>query len=624
MVGLIIAGVIAVFILLVLASSIRILREYERGVIFRLGRLIAQKGPGLILLIPIVDQMVRIDLRTMTLNVPPQEVITQDNVTVRVNAVAYFRVIDPNKAVTEVENYLLATSQIAQTTLRSVLGKAELDALLSERERLNAELQQIIDEQTEPWGIKVSTVEVKDVELPADMQRAMSRQAEAERERRAKIIAADGEFQAAEKLSQAANIISEQPGDAAAALSADAGRDRGQQQLDDRLPTAARPDQAAGRAACQAERAAALATAAPAFRAALSAPRVRIDQLTGLRAILAPGRAERPEAFAPAIVELRPDAAERCPFCEGREDRTPPEVWADRPQGGDPDTPGWLARAVPNLYPVLDSSDEQPPTSNEARAAEGGFSAPIDPLAASVRGPGSDLFASQPADGSHEVIVNTPEHATSLAQLTDSQLAAALGGWRERMRAHEQAAYLHLIVNEGPEAGASLEHTHAQLYALPFVPAEVARERERAGAYHERTMGSHLLEDVATEEVRRRERLVAIDDEALLICPWASRSPFELRVIPRRAEPRFEQGRGGRRDDRHRAPGAHGRARLAPSAQPLGPNRSPGCRRVRLAPRHPAATHRASRVRARHRGRDRRLPAGAGGGRPARGARLAS
>ena len=200
-----------IFVAIALASGVRILREYERGVIFRLGRLIAQKGPGLIFLIPIVDRMVRIDLRTVTLTVPPQEVITKDNVTVRVTAVAYFRVIDSNKAVTEVENFLLATSQIGQTTLRSVLGKAELDSLLSERERLNIELQQIIDEQTEPWGVKVSTVEVKDVELPADMQRAIARQAEAERERRAKIISADGEFQAAEKLSQAANIISRNP-----------------------------------------------------------------------------------------------------------------------------------------------------------------------------------------------------------------------------------------------------------------------------------------------------------------------------------------------------------------------------------------------------------------------------
>jgi regulator of protease activity HflC (stomatin/prohibitin superfamily) len=202
---------IIVIVAILLLSGVRILREYERGVIFRLGRLIAQKGPGLIYLIPIVDRMVRIDLRTVTLTVPPQEVISKDNVTVRVTAVAYFRVIDPNRAVTEVENFLLATSQIGQTTLRSVLGKAELDALLSERERLNVELQQIIDEQTEPWGVKVTTVEVKDVELPADMQRAIARQAEAERERRAKIISADGEFQAAEKLAQAANIISLNP-----------------------------------------------------------------------------------------------------------------------------------------------------------------------------------------------------------------------------------------------------------------------------------------------------------------------------------------------------------------------------------------------------------------------------
>ena len=210
-VALAVIAVVAVFILILLASAIRILREYERGVIFRLGRLIAQKGPGLILLIPFIDQMVRIDLRTVTLNVPPQEVITKDNVTVRVNAVAYFRVVDPNKAITEVENFLLATSQISQTTLRSVLGKAELDALLAERERLNIDLQQIIDEQTEPWGVKVSTVEVKDVEIPVEMQRAIARQAEAERERRAKIIAADGEFQASEKLSQAANVMSENP-----------------------------------------------------------------------------------------------------------------------------------------------------------------------------------------------------------------------------------------------------------------------------------------------------------------------------------------------------------------------------------------------------------------------------
>jgi len=211
MVGLIVIGIVAVFVLILLASAIRILREYERGVIFRLGRLIAQKGPGLILLIPIVDRMVRVDLRTVTLNIPPQEVITRDNVPASVNAVCYFRVMDPNRAIVEVENFLLATSQIAQTTLRSVLGKAELDQLLAERERLNEDLQKIIDEQTEPWGVKVTTVEIKDVEIPEQMQRAMARQAEAERERRAKIINSEGEYQAAQKLADAADIISTNP-----------------------------------------------------------------------------------------------------------------------------------------------------------------------------------------------------------------------------------------------------------------------------------------------------------------------------------------------------------------------------------------------------------------------------
>jgi regulator of protease activity HflC (stomatin/prohibitin superfamily) len=206
-----IAGALVVLFLIILSLSVRILREYERGVVFRLGRLIALKGPGLRLLIPVVDQMVRVDLRTVTLNVPPQEVITKDNVTARVNAVAYFRVVDPDKAINEVENFLRATSEISQTTLRSVLGKADLDSLLAERERLNTELQEIIDEQTEPWGVKVSTVEVKDVEIPAEMLRAIARQAEAERERRAKVIAAEGEFQAAQKLADAADIISTNP-----------------------------------------------------------------------------------------------------------------------------------------------------------------------------------------------------------------------------------------------------------------------------------------------------------------------------------------------------------------------------------------------------------------------------
>jgi regulator of protease activity HflC (stomatin/prohibitin superfamily) len=203
--------VLVFFGLIVVGLSVRVLREYERGVIFRLGRLIAQKGPGLILLIPLIDRMVKVDLRTVTLNIPPQEVITRDNVPCRVNAVAYFRVVDSNRAVVEVENYLLATSQISQTALRSVLGKAELDQLLADRERLNEELQKIIDESTEPWGVKVTAVEIKDVEIPEQMQRAMARQAEAERERRAKIINSEGEFQAAQKLTDAADIISTNP-----------------------------------------------------------------------------------------------------------------------------------------------------------------------------------------------------------------------------------------------------------------------------------------------------------------------------------------------------------------------------------------------------------------------------
>jgi regulator of protease activity HflC (stomatin/prohibitin superfamily) len=210
-VALTIIGIFIFFLVIVLASAIRVLREYERGVVFRLGRLIGQKGPGLILLIPIIDKMVRVDLRTVTLNIPPQEVITRDNVPASVNAVCYFRVVNASDAIVQVENFLMATSQIAQTTLRAVLGRAELDTLLAERDRLNDELQRIIDDQTEPWGIKVTTVEIKDVEIPQTMQRAMARQAEAERERRAKIIAAEGEFQAADKLSQAAAMIGRHP-----------------------------------------------------------------------------------------------------------------------------------------------------------------------------------------------------------------------------------------------------------------------------------------------------------------------------------------------------------------------------------------------------------------------------
>jgi regulator of protease activity HflC (stomatin/prohibitin superfamily) len=209
---LIVLAVLFAFAIGLLSASVRVLREYQRGVVFRLGRLLgAPKGPGLFLLIPIIDRMVQVDLRTITLVVPPQEVITRDNVPVRVNAVAYFRVVDPTAAIVEVADFGNATSQISQTTLRSVLGQHTLDELLAERDKINQILQQIIDEQTAPWGIKVSVVEVKDVEIPSGMQRAMARQAEAERERRAKVIAAEGEFQASAKLADAAAVIAEHP-----------------------------------------------------------------------------------------------------------------------------------------------------------------------------------------------------------------------------------------------------------------------------------------------------------------------------------------------------------------------------------------------------------------------------
>jgi regulator of protease activity HflC (stomatin/prohibitin superfamily) len=208
-----VAVVVVLFlVLLFLVSAIKVAREYERGIVFRLGRLLPEpKGPGLFILIPVVDRMVKVDLRTITLNIPPQEVITKDNVPVRVNAVAYFRIVEPKNAIVQVENFMVATSQIAQTTLRSVLGQHLLDELLSERDKINAILQEIIDEATAPWGIKVSIVEVKDVEIPSGMQRAMARQAEAERERRAKVIAAEGEFQASERLKDAALVIEDHP-----------------------------------------------------------------------------------------------------------------------------------------------------------------------------------------------------------------------------------------------------------------------------------------------------------------------------------------------------------------------------------------------------------------------------
>jgi len=245
-------------------------------------------------------------------------------------------------------------------------------------------------------------------------------------------------------------------------------------------------------------------------------PELRVDPLTGLRSIIAGARATRPGGGF-AVDPAPPLDPATDPFLEGHEDRTPPELWADRPGGGAADGPGWRVRAVPNLYPALSPDGPEP-----ARHAN------------------PDLFTAAPATGAHEVIVNTPEPVTALADLPAAQVAVALEGWRERMRAHAGAACLHLLVNERREAGASLPHSHAQLYALDFVPAAVARERERFGAHHTRTMGSNLLGDLVQEEVRQRERIVAIDEEAVLMAPYASRLPFQLLLAPRRPRPRFE------------------------------------------------------------------------------------
>ena len=263
--------------------------------------------------------------------------------------------------------------------------------------------------------------------------------------------------------------------------------------------------------------------------------------MTGLRTILAPGRADRPHGFGGRAEDEK--GAEGCPFCEGREGKTPPEVYAVRPGGGEPDTSGWTSRVVPNLYPALGDGEDgaSAPRSGEA----GAFASAGDPLLESRRAGEPDLFASRPAIGGHEVLINAPEHVTAMAELSEERFLGAIATWRERMRAHADAAYVQLVVNEGAGAGASLPHTHAQLYALPFVPVAVARERERAGAYGERTAGGGLLSDVLVEEVRRKDRLVAIDEEAALICPWASRSPYELRVVPRREAARFEEDAAG-------------------------------------------------------------------------------
>lgn len=280
----------------------------------------------------------------------------------------------------------------------------------------------------------------------------------------------------------------------------------------------------------------------------MATPEIRIDQLTGGRVLVAPGRAERPDDFTPGT--WHPAGHDGCPFCEGHEARTPPEVEADRPAGGETDGPGWVTRSVPNLYPAVTPREGGEPAGSRkvpdrAGTESSAYSSPADPLLASGRGSEPDMFASRPAHGAHEVVINSPFHLASLAELEDESLAAAVAAWRSRMRAHQKAAYVQLILNQGPDSGASLEHSHAQVGAMEFVPPVVARERERVGAYRERTAGASLLGEILREEIRRGERLIAIDEEVALVCPWASRHPYEMRLIPRRPTARFEEDEGG-------------------------------------------------------------------------------
>jgi UDPglucose--hexose-1-phosphate uridylyltransferase len=268
-------------------------------------------------------------------------------------------------------------------------------------------------------------------------------------------------------------------------------------------------------------------------------PELRIDPLTGYRAIVAGARADRPggELTAPPRPALDPETD---PFAQGNEDRTPPELYAVRPGGGAPNTPGWTVRVVPNLYPAL-SAAGQPNSEGAAPEPEAPLrQRPDDPSQSPGVNASRDLFWSAPALGAHEVIINAPDPVMSLSDLRVEQVAAAVEVWRERMRAHAEAAYTHVIVNERREAGASLPHTHAQLYALDFVPAAIARERERFGAYATRTMGGNLLADLVQEEVRQRERIVAIDDEVVLMAPFGARVPYQLLIAPRRPRLRFE------------------------------------------------------------------------------------
>ena len=319
---------------------------------------------------------------------------------------------------------------------------------------------------------------------------------------------------------------------------------------------------------------------------------LRIDPLSGLRVIVAGDRGRRPGAWLDPAPRA-PIDRERDPFADGHEDQTPPELYAVRDNGGGADSPGWRVRVVPNLFPALSPGEPE---------------AGDDPLAAGRGEP--DLFASRPALGAHEVIINAPDPVHSLAEVSPEQVEAAMAVWRERMRIHSAAAYVHVIVNEGKEAGASLPHTHSQLYALPFVPAAVARERERFTAYSLRTQGRNLLEDVLQEEVRRRERIVAIDAEAVALCPFGALAPFHMQVVPRRPSARFsDAGPLGGEAAARGALAARRGARRPAAAQHVGSHRASRRRAVLLANRRDATAGAARRARDRHRGASERAGA---------------
>ena len=472
MAALIAVAAVAVILLIILSSAVRVAREYERGVIFRLGRLKSPpKGPGLFLLIPIIDKMVRVDLRTVTLNVPPQEVITKDNVPVRVNAVAYFRIIDPEKAIVQIENFMVATSQISQTTLRSVLGQHSLDELLSERDKINAILQQIIDEATSPWGIKVSIVEVKDVEIPGGMQRAMARQAEAERERRAKVIAAEGEFQASERLKDAAQVLSENPMSLQLRF------------LQTMLEISS-------------ERSSTIILPLP-----IELFRPLIERLARLRA-------EELTAERSPRSHLRPDRGHRAGAREA----------ARSGHGRDRAARPRRARAVPVLR-----RPRRPHAAGDLRAGASRTRAGQRPAGRSGSSPTSSRRSSTRKSSSTRRGMRA--RSPSSPHRMSSRPSRRSGTAGSKLPAARLADPF-LFLNEGREAGASLPHSHSQLAWLREAPPEVAAELPNL---QQGTCAlCSLLEDDTLE--------IALAGDNSLRAAHAGRVPYELLIAPERHE----------------------------------------------------------------------------------------